>query len=124
MALELETKIMMEIGFGNHYNWYNGSPSCRYIRTEAVNMLFDRIQIHYDRGEEIALPNYHLINTVKRIAEIGDPDDYVLTKTWEAASYVIAAHIHQAGASEEERDKAYSTLNAHLETWITKNVVP
>ena len=112
MALELETQIMMEIGFGNHYNWYNGSLSCRGIRIEAVNRLSDKIQIHHDRGEEIAAPNYNLIETLKRIAE--EESEYDLTKTWQAASYVIAAHM--AKTSEEERAEAYRNLNEYLKS--------
>ena len=114
MALELETKIMEEIGLHSHYTWYNGSGSCRYIRTEAANKLFSTIQKHHDDGEEIASPKNNLINTVKYIAEIGDSDDFILTKTYQAASYVIAEHIHQAKTSDEERAEAYRNLNRYL----------
>ena len=116
MALELETQIMEEIGLGNHYNWYNGSGSCRYIRNEATNKLFSVIQKHHDNGEEIALPKNNLINTVKHIAEIGDSDNYTLTKTYQVVSYVIAEHIHQAKTSDEERDEAYRNLNRYLKS--------
>lgn len=114
MALELESKIMGEIGLYSHYTWYNSSGSCRYIRTEAANKLFSTIQKHHDDGEEIAPPKNNLINTVKYIAEIGDSDDFILTKTYQAASYVIAEHIHQAKTSEEERAEAYRNLNRYL----------
>ena len=114
MALELESKIMEEIGLHTHYTWYNGSNSCRYIRIEAANKLISAIQKHHDNGEEIAVPNRRLINLLKHIAENGDSDDFILTKTWQAASYVIAEHIHQAKTSEEERVKAYGDLNRYL----------
>ena len=123
MALELESKIMTEIGLGNHYNWYNGSPSCRYVRTEAVNRLFDIIQRHFDCGEEIAAPNFNLIETLKRIAAEGDDCD--LTKTWEGASYIIAEHIHQAHASEEERIEAFENLDKYLkDNYLQKEIYP
>ena len=114
MALELESEIMEEIGLGNHYTWFNGSPSSRGIRIEAADKLYTTIQKHHDDGEEIASPKSSLINTVKHIAESGDIGDYVLTKTWQSASYVIAEHIHQAKTSDEERDKAYRDLNRYL----------
>lgn len=116
MALELESKIMSEIGLGNHYNWYNGSGSCRYIRIEAANKLFGTIQKHHDNGEEIASPENSLINIVKHIAEDGDSDDYILTKTWQAASYVIAEHIHRIQMSDEEGLEAYRNLSRYLKS--------
>lgn len=116
MALELEVKIMSEIGLGNSYKWYNGSGSCRYIRIEAANKLFDVIQKHHDDGEEIASPENNLINIVKRIAESGDSDNYILTKTWQAASYVIAEHIHRIQMSDEEGFGAYRNLSRYLES--------
>ena len=123
MALELETKIMGEIGLGNHYNWYNGSGSCRYIRIVAANRLHSTIQKYHDRGEEIAPPHNLLISMVKDIAENVDSDAYTLTKTWQAASYVIAEHIHQAKASEEERTAAYKNLYDYLQKRTKKSEV-
>ena len=121
MALELETQIMMEIGLGNHYSWYNGSPSCGYIQVDAAKRLHEKIQIHHDRGEGIATPNFELTETVRRIADEGD--DLELTKTWEAVSYVIAAHIHQANVPERERMKAFEGLNEYLrEHYISKEI--
>ena len=114
MALELESKIMEEIGLHTHYTWFNGSGLCRYIRTEAADKLFSVIQKHHNSGEEISPPINNLINTVKYIAENGDSDDFILTKTWQAASYVIAEHIHQAKTSEGERAEAYRNLNRYL----------
>ena len=105
---------MEEIGLGNHYTWFNGSPSSRNIRIEAADKLFSAIQKHHDNGDEIASPKNNLINTVKDIAEIGDSDNYTLTRTWQAASYVIAEHIHQVKTSDEERDRAYQDLNRYL----------
>ena len=125
MALELETQIMEEIGLGNHYNWYNGSGSCRFIRIDAADKLFSTIQKHHDNGEEIAPPKNNLINTVKHIAEIGDSDNYTLTKTYQAASYVIAEHIHQAKTSEEEKIKAFENLNEYLkDNYLQKKIYP
>ena len=118
MALELETQIMGEIGFGNHYTWYNGSRSCGSVRIAAARKLHTTIQIHHDRGEEISLPNGNLIDTLKQIAIPGDDSD--LTRTWEAASYVIAEHIYQAKVSEEDRNKAFKNLDKYLR----KNYLP
>ena len=115
MALELESVIMKEIGLGQHFNWYNGSGSCRGIRQEAANKVTEVIQKYHDAGESIALPDRDLIETLKQVALFGDTGEYSLTKTWEVASYVIAEHIHQANASEQDRTKAYRTLRIYLE---------
>ena len=121
MILELESKIMEEIGLGNHYQWFNGSPSCRSIRIEAANRLSNIIQKHHNNGEEIAPPKTNLFITLMDIAEEGDSDVYVLTKTWQAASYIIAEHIHQAKTSDEERNKSYRNLNKYLkENFLSK----
>ena len=115
MALELELEIMCEIGLGNHFDTYNGSGSCRYIRGEAANRIANVIQRHHDAGEQIAQPDEDLIATLKRVAEIGDERDTSLTKTWQTASYVIAEHIHQARTTKGERAKEYSRLKQYLE---------
>ena len=121
MTLELETQIMMEIGFGNHYSWYNGSASCRQIQIGAANSLPAKIQIHHDRGEGIAVPNFKLINTLERIAAEGN--NYDLTRTWEAASYIIAEHIHQANSDEKVKAIAFAALDNHLkENYISGDV--
>jgi hypothetical protein len=111
---------MEEIGLHAHYTWYNGSGSCRYIRVEAAEKLSDVIQKHHDNGEEIASPKNSLINTLKHIAENGDSDDFVLTKTWQAASYIIAEHIYHAKTSDEERNKAYGDI----ERFLKNNFLP
>ena len=47
--------------------------------------------------------------------------DSVLTNTWEAASYVIAEHIHTAGLPEAERTKRPESLRESLELeYVTK----
>ena len=115
MALPLEEVVMREIGLGNHYNWYNGSGSCRYIRQKAAEAVTGAIQKHHDAGDEIAPPDDKLIGVMKRIANYGDRSEYSLTNTWIAASYVIAEHIHYANASEEDRRKAFDRLAEYLE---------
>jgi hypothetical protein len=122
MAMELESKIMTEIGLGNHYSWYNGSTSCRSIRIEAANKLFNIIQKHHNNNEEIAIPEQSLINILKIIAEEGDSDEYSLTNTWQAASYIIAVHIHQTKTEENERNIAYNNLHKYLKNNFLKNV--
>ena len=120
MALELESTIMNEIGLGAHYNWYNGSGSCQYIRQEASNRVGSAIQKHYDAGEPIAQPDEDLVAILKRVATIGDDSEYSLTKTWQVASYVIAEHIHQAKATEQDRTKAYRDMKEY----IKRNFLP
>jgi hypothetical protein len=94
MSLLLEDTIMQEIGLGAHYNYFNGSGSCEYIRKKAARKLESTIQRHHDEGDEIAAPDLLLIDIVRQVATWGDNSRYSLTKTWQAASYVIAHHIH------------------------------
>lgn len=94
MALELEQTIMTEIGLHSNYRWFNGSGSCAHIRRQAAERLREAIQRHHDAAEEIVPPDERLIEEVKRIARSVDESEYSLTKTWEACSYIVAAHIH------------------------------
>jgi hypothetical protein len=95
MALPLEEQIMREIGLGNHYNWYNGSGSCEYVRQKAIEQLTQAIQSYADAGEEILPPDRELIEFARQVAFHGEESQYSLTKTWEVVSYVIADHIHR-----------------------------
>lgn len=119
MAMELESKIMAEIGLGMHYNWYNGSGSCDYIRREAAEKLAKAIEKHHKAGDRIAPPDKELVELVKEATGY-EEDSSILTKTWVVASYVIAAHIHQAKGTKEERAKEY----AHVKQYIEENVLP
>jgi hypothetical protein len=104
MAMELEAKIMGEIGLAQHFNYFNGSGSCEYIRKDAANKLGEAISNNVASGE-IASPNARVIGAVKRVAQIGDDSQDSLTKTWQAASEAIAAHIHAAGLEPEAQRK-------------------
>ncbi len=115
MALELETEVMRDIGLGNHYNWFNGSGSCRGIRQEAAKKLPEAIKKRYEKGESIAEPDGQLCATLTQIAQSSDTGEYSLTKTWEAASYIIAEHIHQAKATPEKRKEAYASMLKYLQ---------
>jgi len=102
MALELETTIMQEIGLGQNYRWFNGSGSCEYIRRDAMNKLPAAIRKHHDAGEQIAAPNDRLMFLAREAAS-WDESQYVLTKAWEIASYIIAAHLHGYYDADEFR---------------------
>ena len=93
MAVQLESQIMSRIGLGNHYNWYNGSDSCRPYRDSAVMKLTDAIQAAHDAGEHICPPQDDLIKLARRARGL-DSVDCTLTHTWQACSNVIAVHIH------------------------------
>jgi hypothetical protein len=104
MALELETQIIGEIGLGHPYgyNYFNGSGSCEYIRQEAARRIGGAIKKHADAGEMIAQPDDGLLALMHE-ATAWDKDRYTLTKAWEVASYVIAAHIYAAANPENEQ---------------------
>jgi hypothetical protein len=115
MAIELESTIMREIGFGCHYNWYSGSGGCRIIREKATDLVQKIIQKHYDAGESISRPDKGLIATLKKVARIGDNSEFSLTKTWQAASDIIRAHIDHAGETESERIESYKLVKQEIE---------
>jgi hypothetical protein len=121
MALELEVELMNLIGLGNHYQWYNGSPSCATIRLAAASKVEQAIINAYESGKEIAPPNMQILQTAMRIAEVGETDDYTLTNTWIACSYVIAEHIHQANSTDEEREDGFHKLRSFLKKTYLKN---
>jgi hypothetical protein len=102
MALELETKIMQEIGLGMHYRWFNGSGSCEYVRQDASRKLQGAIQKHRGAGEQIVPPDQGLMNLMQQSTR-WDESRYELTVAWQVASYVIAAHIHASHRPEGER---------------------
>ena len=93
MAVQLEQEIMMAIGLGNHYSWYNGSGSCGYIAREAIGLLPKAIQKAVDDNKEIAPPMMNLINQLRPLPD--KDGKYGLTDTWVACSYVIQEHIYE-----------------------------
>ena len=100
MALALETTIMMEIGLGDNYRWFNGSGSCEYIRQQAANKLEASIQKHYDAGERIIAPDSNLM-ALAQASTRWDDSQYELTKAWQVMSYILAAHIHAVNDPEQ-----------------------
>lgn len=102
MALELETKIMQEVGLGMHFNWFNGSGSCKYVREEAARNLAKAIEKHHKAGEKIVAPDNGLLALMDQATK-WDENQYILTIAWQVASYVIAAHMEAFFYSEEER---------------------
>lgn len=115
MALPIEETIMKEIGFGTNYSWFNGSGSCQYIRQQAASRLSSAIQEEHDKDPQaIAAPNQGMIRLLTDVASRGDLSRYSLARTWQAASYIIAEHIHTAGASEVERNEAFKKLEVYI----------
>jgi len=55
------------------------------------------------------------MNLLHSVAEQGDENDYTLTKTWQAARYIIAVHIRQANAAKDKRQSAYTQLKQYIE---------
>lgn len=93
MAVELEIKVMDEIGLGSvvGYSYFNGSGSCGYIRADAVNKLK---KVAEKNGLKIS-PNWmqrcHEALTVDEC----DGGKYSLTNTWITCSYAIQDAIYR-----------------------------
>lgn len=113
MAMELESKIMGDIGLAQHFHYFNGSGSCEYIRKQAAEKLEGAIMDN--ASGEIASPNYQVIGVVKRVAQVGDDSQYSLTNTWQAASDAIAAHIHAASLEPAQRKQFFEETARDLE---------
>jgi len=92
MALELEMKIMSEIGLGMPVRYFEGSGSCRYLAKSAGDRLSGVIAKHAEAGDEIAPPIIALVGLVGLAAET-EPDQYTLRRTWQVASDVIRHHM-------------------------------
>jgi hypothetical protein len=74
----------------------------------------DAIQRRHIAGEEIMAPDGSLVALGREVAKWGDEDRYVLTKTWQALSYIIAHHIHMFHCDEQERSRRTFELARHL----------
>lgn len=91
MAVELEEKVMREIGLGNHYSWFNGSGSCGYIRRDAVANLQE---IMAKNG--LSLSKAWFSHCTKALnVDMIDGRNYTLTNTWVACSYAIQDAIYR-----------------------------
>lgn len=130
MALELEQEIMDQIGLGANYQWFNGSGSCIYIRQEAAWMIGEKIQEAHDSGKPITQPNQKLVDILCQIAIHDAGDKYTLTYTWQAASAIIAEHIHNYSRTESDAREACDKLAEYLKKkylrqtereWITSD---
>jgi hypothetical protein len=84
------------------------------IATPEKEEAFARVITFLREHSIIASPDKGLVELVQLVAREGDHDEYTLTKTWQAASYVIAEHIHQARTSPKKRELAYTNIGGHI----------
>jgi hypothetical protein len=113
MTLDLETVIMQEIGLGQHFSWFNGSGSFMYVAQSAARELPDAIQKHYSAGEKIAAPVPRLMALMDE-AVSWDAEPYILTKAWQVASEVIAAHVHAAYETAENQSDFLAKMEREI----------
>ncbi len=73
--LELEQKIMSEIGMSNDPSYYNGSGSCGPIARNAGRSIATAISLAAVEGEKIVQPIAILTELVKMTADT-EPSDY------------------------------------------------
>lgn len=114
-SLPLEDLAMRAIGLGAHYNYFNGSGSCSYIRMDAVKKLPDVITQLAKEGNEIIEPYGKLIDTLSKIATTSESNSYSLTKTWQAASDTIRIHMDAFYKPENERPDFLEKAVEYLE---------
>lgn len=93
MSLAQEDEIMKAIGLGMPYQWFNGS-GCDHPRREAARKLPQALR---DAGFE---PDDRLMGLVKEVAD--SEGRYELTRTWQACSDVIRAHMERGNLDHAE----------------------
>lgn len=96
MTVELEQTVMREIGLGNHYNLFNGSGWCLYIRRSAVDKLPSIAQKH---GLTISPDWLKYCRAANQVDQVND--QYSLTNTWVACSYAIEDAIYRSDGGED-----------------------
>lgn len=96
MAMELESKVMEEIGLGQHYSWYNGSGSCQYFRDEAIRRLPEACK---KNGLTVS-PKWLAHCQRASLADNVDARNYGLTNVWIACSYAIQDAIYRSQGGE------------------------
>ena len=92
MAVELETKIMNQIGLFDSYQWNNGSGSCGYLRSNAVSKL---ASVAKENGLDIAPKWLNHCRTALQVDEVNS-GRFGLTNTWIACSYAIQDAIYRS----------------------------
>ena len=119
MAVELESKVMEEIGLGQNYRWFNGSGSCRYIRNNAIDKL---VSVAQQNGLTISPSWLSHCRTANQIDNFGS-SEYGLTNVWIACSYAIADAISRlesgesAGYSPEKNPRWHFTRDEDRTKW-------
>lgn len=114
MASEFEIQIMADIGFAQHFHHFNGSGDCARIRKVAAEKLSEAIYKRATPGV-IASPNQKVVAAVKKVALHGDESNFTLTKTWQAASDAIAAHVSAASLPLETQTRYLDKIAAEIE---------
>jgi len=124
MAVELEEKVMREIGLGNHYGWFNGSGSCAHIARNAVDKLASAMK---ENGLSLSKKWEKHCRKANQVDQF-DGGNYSLTNTWIACSYAIEDGIYRSeggkgfGPKEDwhffytEKSKQWQNRNSFLTT--------
>lgn len=113
MAVKLEQAVMREIGLGNHYSWFNGSGTCKYIRQSAVDKLANVAREHGLSISSDWLRHCKIANQVDQV----DDNQYSLTNTWVACSLAIQDAIYRKEAGE---GAGFSPNNQEWQFWSEK----
>ena len=92
MAVDLEQKVMRQIGLGQHYSWYNGSGSCQYIRDEAIQRLPDAAK---ENGLDVSNAWLAHLRTASQVDSVNS-GKYGLTNVWISCSYAVQDAIYRA----------------------------
>lgn len=123
MAFELESKVMEEVGLGQHYSWFNGSGSCRYIRNAAIDKL---AQVASKNGLTVSEKWLAHCRLASRVDECGN-SQYRLTNVWIACSYAIQDAIcrkeggESAGYNPLKNPNWYFFSDKERERWQMQN---
>ena len=123
MSRELEARIMKEIGFDNHYSWFNGSGSCDYCRSKAVEKL---PTVARAGGLKISADWLSHCEDAKEADNFGSGRSG-LTNTWVACSNAIMDAIYRleggesAGFSPDANPRWYFWDDKKRQEWNQRN---
>lgn len=109
----VKQRIMMEIGFHNHYNYFANRRGCLGTRIEAADRLAEVIGRYAAAGDQITKPDLDLIDIAKLVARFEFSHTSV-ARTWEACSLIIAAHVTAAEYPSGYTRDAYLDEQAEL----------
>jgi len=112
MAIELENRIMEELGLGNGPMFFYRTDTGRSIRKKITEELRQKINGHHERDNSAIAPAYEpLIDTLNKIASVECDAYREFYRTWYFAS-IFQSIAAERGKPAAEKDRVEREKNA------------